>query len=149
MKKRGFTLVELLAVIAILAVLAILLVPNVVSIFNNSKKDTFIVDIKSRFNTLDLNMMKQSIKENDGTVFYRLEGDENNVPLSGKKFYYYVKVSINGKITEMLIWDKTNTLKKKDTNGISITELSTSDIVDNIDTDNLTLDRIRTIMNES
>ena len=69
MKKRGFTLVELLAVIAILAVLAILLVPNVVSIFNNSKKDTFIVDIKSRFNTLDLNMMKQSIKENDGTVF--------------------------------------------------------------------------------
>ena len=49
----------------------------------------------------------------------------------------------------MLIWDKTNTLKKKDTNGISITELSTSDIVDNIDTDNLTIFKIRVIMNES
>ena len=149
MKKRGFTLVELLAVIAILAVLAILLVPNIVSIYNNSKKETFVVDIKSRFNTIDLNMMKQSVKENDGTVFYRLEGDENNVPLTGKKFYYYVKVSIAGKITEMLIWDGTNTLKKKDTNGIVVTELSTDDVVDNIDTDGLTLDRIRVIMNES
>ena len=60
-----------------------------------------------------------------------------------------VKITGGGKVTEMLIWDGTNTLKKKDTNGISVTELSVDDIVDNIDTDGLTLDRIRTIMNES
>ena len=147
MKKNGFTLVEMLAVIAILAVLVIILVPNIVSIFNNSKKDTFIVDIKSRFNTIDLNMMKQSVKESDGTVFYRLVGDENTVPLTGKKFYYYVKVSISGKITEMLIWDGTNTLKKQDSNGINITELSTDDIDDNLDPSNMSLEEIKQLFN--
>ncbi len=147
--KKGFSLIELLAVIAILAVLAIFVVPNLISLFNNSKKETFIVDIKSRFNTIDLNIMKQSIKEDNGTVFYRLEGDENKVPLTGKQLYYYVKVSAGGKIIEMLVWDGTNTLKKRDTNGISITNLSVDDLVDNIDTNGLTLDRIRQILQGS
>ena len=38
MKKRGFTLVELLAVIAILAILVLISLPNVVGMFNNAKK---------------------------------------------------------------------------------------------------------------
>lgn len=145
--KKGFTLIELLAVMAILAFLIIFVIPNVVRIINDSKRETFIVDVKSRFNTIDLNMMKQSIKEDDGTVFYRLEGDENKVPLTGKKFYYYVKVVGAGKITEMLIWDGTNTLMKKDINGVSVTKLTVDDLVDDIDTDGLTLDQIREIMN--
>ena len=37
MKKRGFTLVELLAVIAILAILVLISLPNVVGMFNNAK----------------------------------------------------------------------------------------------------------------
>ena len=39
MKKRGFTLVELLAVIAILAILVLISLPNVVGMFNNAKKE--------------------------------------------------------------------------------------------------------------
>ena len=38
MKKKGFTLVELLAVIAILAILVILSLPNVMSMYHNAKK---------------------------------------------------------------------------------------------------------------
>ena len=41
MNKKGFTLVELLAVIAILALLVIIALPNVLSMFNNAKKDLF------------------------------------------------------------------------------------------------------------
>lgn len=41
MNKRGFTLVELLAVIAILALLVIIALPNVLSMFNNAKKIYF------------------------------------------------------------------------------------------------------------
>lgn len=147
--KKGFSLVELLAVIAILAILAIFVVPNLISLFNNSKKDTFIVDIKSRFNTIDLNIMKQSVKEGNTTIFYRFEGDENIVPLTGKQLYYYVKITGGGKVTEMLVWDGSNTLKKKDENGISITNLSTEDIVDNIDTSSMSLEKAKTIMNGS
>ena len=46
MNKKGFTLVELLAVIAILAILVIIALPNVLSMFNKAKKDTFASETK-------------------------------------------------------------------------------------------------------
>ena len=49
MNKKGFTLVELLAVIAILALLVIIALPNVLSMFNNAKKDLFFTEAKNVF----------------------------------------------------------------------------------------------------
>lgn len=46
MNKKGFTLVELLAVIAILAILVIIALPNVLSMFNQAKEDTFATETK-------------------------------------------------------------------------------------------------------
>ena len=46
MNKKGFTLVELLAVIAILAILVIVALPNVLGMFNNAKKNTFTTEVK-------------------------------------------------------------------------------------------------------
>ena len=46
MSKKGFTLVELLAVIAILAILVIIALPNVLGMFNQAKKDTFTTETK-------------------------------------------------------------------------------------------------------
>ena len=45
--RKGFTLVELLAVIAILAVILLLIVPNIVDMFNNGKKDSFIRQVQA------------------------------------------------------------------------------------------------------
>ncbi|NLC97314.1 MAG: prepilin-type N-terminal cleavage/methylation domain-containing protein, partial [Erysipelotrichaceae bacterium] len=45
--KKGFTLVELLAVIAILAILIIIALPNVLEMFNNAKKDVFVTEVKT------------------------------------------------------------------------------------------------------
>ncbi len=45
--KRGFTLVELLAVIAILAILMLLIMPNILSMFTEGRKDAFKVQIGS------------------------------------------------------------------------------------------------------
>ncbi len=50
MKRKGFTLVELLAVIAILAILVIIALPNVLKIFNDSKKNAFIVQVRETAN---------------------------------------------------------------------------------------------------
>ena len=47
MNKKGFTLVELLAVIAILALIVIIALPNVFSMFNEAKKDTFLTEAKT------------------------------------------------------------------------------------------------------
>lgn len=46
MKKKGFTLVELLAVIALLAILTMIAVPNVLSTINNRRRNTFLLDAK-------------------------------------------------------------------------------------------------------
>lgn len=46
MKKKGFTLVELLAVIAILAILVIIALPNVMGMFNTAKKNSFSTEVK-------------------------------------------------------------------------------------------------------
>ena len=43
---KGFTLVELLAVIAILAILVIIAIPNVLKMFNDSKKNAFMVQAR-------------------------------------------------------------------------------------------------------
>ena len=147
MKKQGFSLVELLAVVAIMAVLIIIVLPNVVELYNDSKKNTFLIEVKSIFNSANVSYMKQSMQEADGIVFYRLKGDENAVPLSGRQLYYYVKVRRTGDIVEILVWDGTNTKKKKDINGIKIAELSEDDIVTNIDTSNLTLNDIKNLFN--
>jgi type IV pilus assembly protein PilA len=150
MNRKGFTLVELLAVIAILAILIIVVLPNIVSIFNQSKKEAFLIEVKSIFNSADVSYMKQSIEESNTIVFYRLEGDENIVPLSGRKqIYYYVKITRSGNIIEMLVWDGTNTLKKKDLNGIKISELNENDLINEFDSSNLNLEKIKLLFNES
>ena len=47
MRKKGFTLVELLAVISILAILVVIAMPNVIKMFNNSKKSSFETEVKT------------------------------------------------------------------------------------------------------
>ena len=44
MNKKGFTLVELLAVLAIIALIGMIAVPNVISLMDNNKKDQMIND---------------------------------------------------------------------------------------------------------
>ena len=46
MNKKGFTIVELLAVVVIIAILAGLAVPNILRMIDTSKKEKFITDAK-------------------------------------------------------------------------------------------------------
>ena len=50
-KKKGFTLVELLAVIAILAVLVLFAMPNIIALFQDSKKNAFMTEAKIIYQT--------------------------------------------------------------------------------------------------
>ena len=51
MKKRGFTLVELLAVIAILAILVIMALPAVLRMFEKARVDSFTNEINTIIRT--------------------------------------------------------------------------------------------------
>ena len=58
MNKKGFTLVELLAVIAILALLVIIALPNVLSMFNEAKKDIFLIEAKTIYKEVSKNIYR-------------------------------------------------------------------------------------------
>lgn len=88
--RKGFTLIELLAVIAIIAILTIIAVPNALKLYKESKKNTFITQVRKTaksaqleyaegtINTFDCNkdLAGQKYKECTGTV------DEDEVMIS-------------------------------------------------------------------
>ncbi|CCX36403.1 uncharacterized protein BN451_00970 [Clostridium sp. CAG:1000] len=65
MKNKGFTLVELLAVIAILAILVIIAIPNVLKMFNDSKKNAFMVQARKTANVAQEHTVLSSDKTFD------------------------------------------------------------------------------------
>ena len=72
---KGFTLVELLAVIAILAILVIIAIPNVLKMFNDSKKNAFIVQARKTANV----SQEHTVLSSDKTF-------DCNSLLTGQKF---------------------------------------------------------------
>ena len=59
--KKGFTLVELLAVIAILAILVIIALPNLMEMSNNAKKNAFETEVKQIFKLSKSEWMNDSL----------------------------------------------------------------------------------------
>ncbi|WP_243428006.1 prepilin-type N-terminal cleavage/methylation domain-containing protein [Clostridium saudiense] len=54
-KKKGFTLIELMAVIAIIAILAAVLVPTVTGYINRSKKTAIVSQVRSVISAVETN----------------------------------------------------------------------------------------------
>ena len=71
MKKKGFTLVELLAVIAILAILVIIALPNVMGMFNTAKKNSFTTEVKEVFKTAQQAWMLDNMTATSETQTYK------------------------------------------------------------------------------
>ena len=62
-EKKGFTLVELLAVIVILAILILLALPNVIKIMNTAKKNAAIDAVNGYIRTVKTQMVANEINE--------------------------------------------------------------------------------------
>lgn len=69
MNKKGFTLVELLAVIAILAILVIIALPNVLKMFNDSKKNSFVNETREVFKTAQTQFVSDNLTH-PGAITY-------------------------------------------------------------------------------
>ena len=143
MKKQGFTLVELLAVIAILAILVIIALPNVLKMFNDSKKNSFLTEAKTVYSEAGKKYISDNITSpsNNEHIYCKSKTDSlNPLSLSGRGINYYIKTDSNGNVNTVVVWDDTRYLAKKDSK-IDVTSLTESkDITDDIK--NATCDNI-------
>lgn len=103
-RKNGFTLVELLAVIAILAILIIIALPNILKMFNNAKKNSFVSETRGLYKTAQQNF----ITSNGGASCYsNIPGFEcDELDMTGRKnFEYFVGFDEYGEVSVISMYD--------------------------------------------
>lgn len=102
--KKGFTLIELMAVIAILAILVVLAVPNIIKIFTSSKEKSFIVQVKELYKSAEQEIIYKNTN-NPGIIIKKFDSNEEDkkLNLSGTtNINYCIKVK-NNKITSIAV----------------------------------------------
>ena len=63
MNKKGFTLVELLGVIVILSIIMLIAIPNIASMVERSKRDTYIADAKKMVSLVQYAIRKGEVNK--------------------------------------------------------------------------------------
>ena len=141
MKKKGFTLVELLAVIAILAILVIIALPNVMSMFNNARKNSFSTEAARIMQVAQQQSISDSIMASGLHCYARInttEGDTKTgitdtgagtcpeLDLSGRKeLRYVILFDKAGEVTDYVATDGTYYLNYHGA-GLQIEEVKSS-----------------------
>lgn len=126
MKKRGFTLVELLAVIVVIGIIALIIVPNVAEIMMQSRRDTFEESARGLVVAAE-EYYQGIISEEDfkGKTFQI--GDEDLFDFDGKKPKGGTITILEDGSVEIYIYnDSYCAIKERDTKDITI--LSMNDI---------------------
>ena len=117
MKKKGFTLVELLAVIAILAVLVIIALPNVLKLFRNAKQNTFITEVQNLVRSAEDKYLTSSMLNGNNTCF---DSSTNKLDMTGRDdLVYVIKLTKKGKVTEVKVADNSYQLIASSSDGIN------------------------------
>lgn len=100
--KTGFTLVELLAVIAVLAILVVLSVPNIIKLFNESKKKSFLNEAKTVYREVSKKYLIDGIKD---TKIERIRSNDEKTKLSleSNNLVYDIKIDAKGSIEYFMV----------------------------------------------
>ncbi len=142
MKRKGFTLVELLAVIAILAILVIIALPNVLKMYNDARKNSFLNEVNNLIGTT----RQQYLFDSGASKTYsNAEGSTKTLNITGgKDLKYIIKTNSNGVVTKVQVTNGTYCYNKSG-------EIDHAEVKDVKDSDNCTLsiDNNYTAMNES
>ena len=126
MKKKGFTLVELLAVIAILAILVIIALPNVLKMFNDSKKNSFLTEAKTLYSEVSKKYISENMKGNKLT--YISSEDDTKLEMTGRDLQYCVLLNTDGSVKSMKVSNGEWIAELP--SGKKITDLNSSDLED-------------------
>ena len=128
MKKKGFTLVELIAVLALLSIIMLLIVPNVANYLNNSKKTLFYDNVVNMFKSATTTFMYQDDPTN--TTF-----SNNGVKLDvdvESEYVYTIKVNNYGEVISIDV-----------NNGVYSYNKSSSDINEGLNKSDIKLEDVK------
>ena len=128
MKKKGFTLVELIAVIALLSIIMLLIVPNVANYLNSSKKTLFYDNVVNMFKSATTTFMYQDDPTN--TTF-----SNNGVKLDvdvESEYVYTIKVNNYGEVISIDV-----------NNGVDSYNKSSSDINEGLNKSDIKLEDVK------
>ena len=124
MNKKGFTLVELLAVIAILALLVIIALPNVLKMFNQAKKDTFLTEAKTIYKEISKKYISETMRGNKISI---ISNDNNKLELESNDLKYKVKLNNDGSIKKFEVSNGNYCISGKFNN---LSDLTTDKIIE-------------------
>lgn len=134
--RKGFTLVELLAVIAILAILVIIAMPNILNLFKTGKKNSFLVECKEIIKTAKQQWIQDSINSTSDRIYSKCNDGSCSVVLdmSGRQnIEYYVKINKGGEVVSVYITDGTYQYIEDNKEVINDIEgAETGELMDNI-----------------
>lgn len=110
MNRKGFTLVELLAVIAILAILVIVAMPNVLGMFNQAKINTFTTEVQRLMDVAMTTFTKDALLNSGKSVFYSSVDFDSlktkKLDMSGNKKDYFIEMDRNGNFKRIVVADE-------------------------------------------
>ncbi len=155
MKKKGFTLVELLAVIAILAILVIMALPAVLRMYRQSRINNFQNEVRSAYRTAQNQFISESMNMTAGqNVIYTNGKDGENekcgvatnksLEITGNsKFQYYIEMNVNGQVKKVRATNGNFSFVREvavndDTKTINVEDIVIEDVTkdDNLDHSN-------------
>ena len=125
MNKKGFTLVELLAVIAILAILVIIALPNVLSMFNDAREKSFTTELKEVYKVAQQSWISDSLMTTGEKIYSKKKNEScpNPLDLSGRNnLEYFIRIAKSGAIQEFYASDGTFQYVFEG-DGLSITDI--------------------------
>lgn len=139
MKKKGFTLVELLAVIAILAILVIVAMPNVLGMFGSAKTNTFVTEVQKYMDTAKTSFVQAALtKPAQQIIFSSVDGvGDGTLDMDGTKDYYIV-MDRHGNFTRVLLWDANLCYDSDVVTALEKTDVVAAEVVDSSSTDGVT-----------
>ena len=120
MKKKGFTLIELIAVIAILAILAAIAVPRIISYVDRSKKIAVQAEARIIYEAAEEAYNAGILVPNENNIILGMNGDE---PIKDSKPRFddiMLNNVVKGKISAIEILNKNNLLSNSGKNNIGI-----------------------------
>ena len=101
MKKKGFTLVELLAVIAILAILVIIALPNVMKLFNRAKEQAFTTELKEIYKVAQQQWIADSMFNTQERTYAKCSSEtcDNQLDMTGRsELEYNISIDKSGNV---------------------------------------------------